>query len=119
MNNVNTQVAEQLINSLRKRSTVVAYSNFETYLKIIDIFIRIRNSITIMLGCVRYISACASIVTSLKRFVTLRGRRPCLKVSALECMRHHSVRKWKYIMRFEIRYFFLEIGLSPKGLTQS
>ena len=22
-----------------------------------------------------------------------------------ECMRHLSVRKWKYIMRFEIRYF--------------
>ena len=43
MNNVNTQVAEQLNNSLRKLSTVVAYSNFETYLKIIDIFIRIRN----------------------------------------------------------------------------
>ena len=21
-----------------------------------------------------------------------------------ECVRHHSVRKWKYIMRFEIRY---------------
>ena len=27
--------------------------------------------------------------------------------------------KRKHIMRFEIRYFFLEIGLSPKGLTQS
>ena len=26
--------------------------------------------------------------------------------------------KRKYIMRFEIRYFFLEIGLSPSGLTQ-
>ena len=32
-------------------------------------------------------------------------------------MRHHSVRKWKNIMRFEIGYIFLEIGLSPKGLT--
>ena len=31
----------------------------------------------------------------------------------------HSVRKWKDIMRFEIRYFFLEVGLSPKGLTQT
>ena len=31
----------------------------------------------------------------------------------------HSVMKWKYIMMFEIRYFYLEIGLSPKGLTQS
>ena len=29
----------------------------------------------------------------------------------LECVRHHSVRKRKYIMRFEIRCFFLEIGL--------
>ena len=37
----------------------------------------------------------------------------------VECVRHHSIRKWKYIMRFEIRYFFLEIGLSPSGLTQS
>ena len=27
-------------------------------------------------------------------------------------MRHQSVRKWKYIMRFGIRYFFLEIRLS-------
>ena len=27
-------------------------------------------------------------------------------------------RKWKYIMRIEIRYFFLEIGLGP-GLTLS
>ena len=36
----------------------------------------------------------------------------------VKCVRHHSVRKWKDIMRFEIRYFFLEIGLSPKGLTQ-
>ena len=27
--------------------------------------------------------------------------------------------KRKYVMRFEIRYFFLEIGLSPSGLTQS
>ena len=28
---------------------------------------------------------------------------------------HHSVRKWRYIMRFEIRYFFLESGLSPRA----
>ena len=26
--------------------------------------------------------------------------------------------KRKHIMRFEIRYFFLEVGLSPLGLTQ-
>ena len=31
LNNVNTQIAEQLNNSLQKLSTVVAYSNFETY----------------------------------------------------------------------------------------
>ena len=43
MKHVNTQVAEQLNNSLRKLSTVVAYSNFETYLRIIEIFITIRN----------------------------------------------------------------------------
>ena len=43
LNNVNTQIAEQLNNSLRKLSTVVAYSNFETYLKIIQIFITVKN----------------------------------------------------------------------------
>ena len=43
MNHLNTQIAEQLNNSLRKLSTVVAYSNFETYLKIIDMFITIKN----------------------------------------------------------------------------
>ena len=43
MNHLNTQIAEQLNNSLRKLSTVVAYSNFDTYLKIIEIFVTIRN----------------------------------------------------------------------------
>ena len=43
MNHVNTQIAEQLNNSLRKLSTVVAYSNFQTYLRIIQIFITIKN----------------------------------------------------------------------------
>ena len=43
MNHVNTQIAEQLNNSLRKLSTVVAYSNFETYLRIIHIFVTIKN----------------------------------------------------------------------------
>ena len=43
MREVNTQIAEQLNNSLRKLSTVVAYSNFQTYLKIIQIFITIKN----------------------------------------------------------------------------
>ena len=35
MSHVNTQIAEQLTNSLRKLSTIVAYSNFKTYLRII------------------------------------------------------------------------------------
>ena len=43
MSHVNTQIAEQLNNSLRKLSTVVAYSNFKTYLRIIQIFITIKN----------------------------------------------------------------------------
>ena len=43
MNDVNTQIAEQLNNSLRKLSTVLAYSNFQTYLRIIQIFITIKN----------------------------------------------------------------------------
>ena len=43
MQDINTQVAEQLNNSLRKLSTVVAYSNFETYLRIIQIFITVKN----------------------------------------------------------------------------
>ena len=43
MAHVNTQIAEQLNNSLRKLSTVVAYSNFKTYLRIIQVFITVRN----------------------------------------------------------------------------
>lgn len=43
MNHINTQIAEQLNNSLRKLSTVVAYSNFQTYLRIIQIFITVKN----------------------------------------------------------------------------
>ena len=43
MNHVNSQVAEQLNNSLRKLSTVVAYSNYHTYLRIIQIFITVHN----------------------------------------------------------------------------
>ena len=31
----------------------------------------------------------------------------------LECVHHHSVRKWKYILRCESIYFFVEVGLSP------
>ena len=43
MSHVNTQIAEQLNNCLRKLSTVVAYSNFQTYLRIIQIFITVKN----------------------------------------------------------------------------
>ena len=43
MNNVNSQLAEQLNNSLRKLSTVSAYSKFETYVKILEIFITVKN----------------------------------------------------------------------------
>ena len=43
MNHVNSQVAEQLNNSLRKLSTVVAYSNYPPYLRIIQIFITVHN----------------------------------------------------------------------------
>ena len=43
MSHVNTQVAEQLNNSLRKLGTVVAYSNFKTYLRIIQVFITVKN----------------------------------------------------------------------------
>ena len=43
MNNINSQIAEQLNNSLRKLSTVCAYSKFETYVKILEIFITVKN----------------------------------------------------------------------------
>ena len=43
MNEVNTQIAEQLNNTLRKLATVVAYSNFQTYLRIIQIFISVKK----------------------------------------------------------------------------
>ena len=45
----------------------------------------------------------------------LRGRRLQHYASTLECVRHHYVRKWKYIVRFEIISFFLEIGLGGWG----
>ena len=48
MKHVNTHIAEQLNNSLRKLATVVAYSNFDIYLKIIQIFISIRNLGTVL-----------------------------------------------------------------------
>ena len=43
LNKVNSQIAEQLNNSLRKLSTVCAYSKFETYTKILDIFVTVKN----------------------------------------------------------------------------
>ena len=43
MNNLNSQLAEQLNNSLRKLATVSAYSKFENYIKILEIFISVKN----------------------------------------------------------------------------
>ena len=43
MNNMNSQMAEQLNNSLRKLSTVAAYSKVDTYIKILQVFITVRN----------------------------------------------------------------------------
>ena len=43
MNNMNSQLAEQLNNSLRKLSTVAAYSKVDTYIKILEVFITVRN----------------------------------------------------------------------------
>ena len=43
MNNINSQLAEQLNNSLRKLATVSAYSKFETYKKILEIFVTVKN----------------------------------------------------------------------------
>ena len=44
------------------------------------------------------------IVTSIKEdwWLGPEGWRPRHQANTLECMRHHSVRKWKCIMRFEI-----------------
>ena len=43
MNNMNIQLAEQLNNSLRKLSTVTAYSKVNTYIKILEAFITVKN----------------------------------------------------------------------------
>ena len=43
----------------------------------------------------------------------MRGRRPEHKASILECMRHFSIRKWKYIATFEKCTLYFDIGLSP------
>ena len=43
MNNINSQLAEQLNNSLRKLATVSAYSKYETYKKVLEIFITVKN----------------------------------------------------------------------------
>ena len=43
MNNMNSQMAEQLNNSLRKLSTVASYSKVDTYIKILEVFITVRN----------------------------------------------------------------------------
>ena len=43
MNNMNSQLAEQLNNSLRKLSTVSAYSKVDTYIKILEAAITVKN----------------------------------------------------------------------------
>ena len=43
MNNINSQLAEQVNNSLRKLATVSAYSKYETYKKVLEIFITVKN----------------------------------------------------------------------------
>ena len=42
-----------------------------------------------MLACVRYYIACDTLMHA------------CHYFSTLECVRHHSVMKWKYILKFE------------------
>ena len=54
-----------------------------------------------------------------EKCVQLKYMYICVYSSARTVYWHTQARgKRKYIMRFEIRYFFLEIGLSPSGLTQ-
>ena len=43
LNHINSQIAEQLNNCLRKLSTVLAYSKFENYMKIVEIFVSVKN----------------------------------------------------------------------------
>ena len=43
LKDVNSQIAEQLNNCLRKLSTVLAYSKFENYMKIVEIFVSVKN----------------------------------------------------------------------------
>ena len=42
-NNMNSQLSEQLNNSLRKLATVAAYSKVDTYIKFLEVFITVRN----------------------------------------------------------------------------
>ena len=43
MNNMNSQLSEKLNNWLRKFATVAAYSKVDTYIKILEVFITVRN----------------------------------------------------------------------------
>ena len=43
LDEINSQIAEQLNNSLRKLSTVLAYSKFENYMKIVEVFVSVKN----------------------------------------------------------------------------
>ena len=79
----------------------------------------------IILRAQLYYFACATILVFVRYYISLRALlhlgSVCYytSVACATILRLRSVRKWKYIMRFEIRYFFLWIGLSPKGLTKS
>ena len=42
-NNMNSQLSEQLNNSLRKLATVAGYSKVDTYIKFLEVFITVRN----------------------------------------------------------------------------
>ena len=40
---MNSQLSEQLNNSLRKLATVAGYSKVDTYIKFLEVFITVRN----------------------------------------------------------------------------
>ena len=72
------------------------------------------SACTTISGCVCYYFACATLVRALVysnflREVMLGGwgsegpKGPTIGQYS-ECVHHHSVMKWKYVVRFEIRY---------------
>ena len=59
------------------------------------------SACTTILGCVRHISACASREIRLGGWGS-EGPKGLTLGQYVECVRHHSVRKWKYVIKFEI-----------------